>query len=87
LQRYRFRFQGVSTDNSGQEFLSAFRSYGGITSNWQAFFDAEFGWTFDDSEVQGCAGLDIIAKGIQFVTGQNPTETGLQVIFNQQGGC
>lgn len=87
MQRYRFTFQGVSTDNYGEDFLNAFRDIGGITSNWQCWYDPVNGWTFDDSEIEGCGGLNIIAGGIVYVTGETIEEMGLMGIYEQQGGC
>lgn len=85
LQRYRFTFSGVSTDNYGQDFLNAIRNYGGISSNWQCWYDPATGWTFDDSEWIGCGGAATINNAINSVTGQNDVQTGFINAFSQFG--
>ena len=81
LQRYRFTFQDVSLDNYGQDFLYAIRNFGGVSSNWQCWFDPVNGWTFDDSEVIGCAGATVIDNAVQSVTGMDATQTGFESVF------
>lgn len=86
LQRFRFTFQGVSTDNYGQDFLWAIREQGGITSNWQCWYDDELGaWTFDDSEFADCGGVITIFQGVNAVTGQTSEQMGLDPAYSALG--
>lgn len=77
MKRYRFSFTGCCTSDYGQEFMNAFRNEGGVTENWQCWKDSATGtWFFDNSEVEGAVGADIIARGINQVTGQTCDQIG-----------
>jgi len=69
------------------QFYQGIRESSGITINWQCWYDEITGWTFDDSEVWGCAGLVAIAEGVNSVTGQTIQQMGLEGQFNYWGGC
>lgn len=71
--RYRYRFTGstVNSQSCGINFLFAIRDQGGVTHNWQCYYDDNLGWVFDDSEVQGIAGASIINLAVSQFTGQS----------------
>lgn len=56
--------------------MNAIRAYGGISSNWQCWYDPVNGWTFDDSEWIGCGGAATINNAVFSVTGQEAGQTG-----------
>jgi hypothetical protein len=78
LNRWSYSFSGVSEDNFGQDFLSAFRKFGGITHNWQAWKDEDAGyWRFDVSETVTFFGDRAVVFGVEEVTGRPCIEQGV----------
>jgi hypothetical protein len=78
LNRWSYSWSGVAESNYGQEFLDAIRSLGGITHNWQCWYDDTVGyWRFDVSETWGMFGDRAVVGGVEKVTGWGCEATGV----------
>ncbi|KAE9405735.1 hypothetical protein BT96DRAFT_972390 [Gymnopus androsaceus JB14] len=69
LIRYFVEFTGPDAQGAGcgSDFLAALRGAGGVTHNWQCYWNGN-SWEWDDSEVAGPVGQDIINNAIAQVT-------------------